>query len=381
MELRSKLFGVLIVLIAFMAGCTQQKPQETEGQDDKMEAQTIDLLVGVYTGGGSNGIYQLQFNTATGELSDSLLLVKTTNPSYLAISKDRQSVFSVNETQEGGVSSFSWDHGNNQLVEVSKLSTEGAHPCYVDISPSGRQIAVANYSSGNLAVYQLGEGLALQASPQIRQHEGSGPVVPNQKGPHAHCSIFKGGYLYAVDLGIDKVLAYPFAADGSLGEAHVAFELQPGDGPRHLIFHPTKAMAFVVNELSSSVVSLKADLDKGTFEAIDRKSTIPDDFTEKNSDADIHITSDGKFLYASNRGHHSIAMYAVADDGSLTSLGNEPVGGKTPRNFTLSPDEKFLLVANQDTNNIVVFTRNTETGLLAATGKEFSVSKPVCLKF
>ena len=140
-------------------------------------------------------------------------------------------------------------------------------------------------------------------------------------------------------------------------------------------------MAFVVNELSSSVVSMKADFEKGTFEAIDRKSTIPADFTERNSDADIHITSDGKFLYASNRGHHSIAMYAVADNGSLTSLGNEPVGGETPRNFTLSPDEKFLLVANQDTNNIVVFTRNKETGLLAATVKEFSVSKPVCLKF
>lgn len=381
MNLSSLFSSILVTSVLAVAGCQSPKSGEENQQNETEPPATIDLLVGAYTGSGSNGIYQLQFDPATGQLSDSVLLVKTTNPSYLAISKDRQLVYSVNETGEGSVSSFKWNHEANQLTQLSTQSTEGAHPCYVDLNASENQLAVANYSSGNMAVYTIGAGGEIQPGPQIKQHEGSGPVDPNQKGPHAHCAVYKGSFLYVVDLGIDKILAYPVAADGTLGDPQTALALEPGDGPRHLIFHPTMAMAFVVNELSSSVVSLQTDLEKGVFEAIDKKSTLPDGYTDKNADADIHITGDGKFLYASNRGHNSIAMFAVSDDGMLTGLGHEPVQGNWPRNFALSPDDNYLLVANQESNNIVVFKRDVATGRLSATGNTFTLSKPVCLKF
>lgn len=371
----------IIISAAMLGACQSPKPADESEQGETETVATIDLLVGTYTGSGSNGIYQLQFNPATGQLSDSLLLVATTNPSYLAISSDRQLVFSVNETGEGSVSSFRWNHEASELSLLSSQSTEGAHPCYVDLDASEKQLAVANYSSGNLAVYALGGEGDIQPGPQIRQHEGSGPVDPNQKGPHAHCAIYKGSFLYAVDLGIDKILAYPVTADGTLGAPHTALQLEPGDGPRHLIFHPTKPMAFAVNELSSSVVSLKADLENGVFEVIDKKSTLPEGYDEKNADADVHITADGRFLYASNRGHNSIAMFAVSEEGELNSLGHEPVQGSWPRNFALSPDDSYLLVANQESNNIVVFKRDAVTGLLSATGNAFTLSKPVCLMF
>ncbi len=369
-----------MVIAIGLTGCTQQQRTD-QSSSAVMEAATIDLLVGTYTNETSEGIYQLQFNPETGELSDSVLLVKAAQPSYLAIAKDRKSVFAVNETNEGGVSTFNWDHDANKLSLVSFSSSEGAHPCYIGISQSGRELAVANYSSGNIALFQLGEGLALKVSPQVRQHEGSGPVKPNQNGPHAHCSVFKNNYLYVVDLGIDQIRAYPMQANGDLGEGSLALALQPGDGPRHLIFHPNNKMAFVVNELSSTVVSLNVDHEKGLFKVIDRSSTLPEGFDDTNFDADVHLSSDGKFLYVSNRGHDSIAIFSVAPDGQLSALGHQSVEGKWPRNFTLSPEEKYLLVANQETNNIVVLKRDSVSGLLSSSGHIFSMSKPVCLKF
>lgn len=371
---------LLLTAAVLLTKCSAAKKEELAAANTS-KAATIDLLVGVYTGNGSNGIYQLQFDPATGQLSDSLLLVKTNNPSYLAISADRQYVYSVNETEEGNVSSFRWNQQANQLIPVSSQPTGGAHPCYVDLSADEKMLAVANYSSGNLAVFSLATDGTIQPNAQLRQHEGSGPVDPNQKGPHAHCSLFKANFLYVVDLGIDKVLTYPVLSDGQLGEVTVALALDAGDGPRHLVFHPSKPMAFLVNELSSSVVSLRADFENGTLEPISKLSTLPEGFTDKNFDADVHLSSDGKFLYATNRGHNSIAMFGVADDGSLSVLGHEPTRGGWPRNFTLSPDENFLLVANQESHNIVVFKRDPATGLLSYSGYDFTISKPVCLKF
>lgn len=376
--LLSKTRPYLFLPVLIALACST--PKSTK-EDKAPAAATVDLLVGTYTGSGSRGIYQLQFNPATGELSDSVLLAATNNPSYLVINQSRSAVFAVNETTEGGITSFRWDREADTLVQVSSVPSKGAHPCYVDLSGDEQLLAVANYSSGNLAVYAVSGDAGIGEEPVVVQHEGSGPVAPNQKGPHAHCSIFRDGFLYAVDLGIDKVLAYPVQADGTLGAATTAFQLQPGDGPRHLIFHPTQPMAFVVNELSSSVVSLAADFDQGVFREIDRASTLPDGFAEKNADADVHLSPDGRFLYASNRGHNSLAVFSVGDTGTLTALGHEPVRGNWPRNFTLSPDGRFVLVANQESGNIVVFSRNEETGLLSFTGHEFAVSKPVCLKF
>ncbi len=308
-------------------------------------------------------------------------MVLTANPSYLTISKDNRFVYAVNEEETGGVSSFKWNKDSTHLELISQLPTQGIHPCYIDLNSTEDVLAVANYTSGNITSFGVNKKGEINTTPQVIQHAGKGPVVDRQEGPHAHCSIFRGdNYLYVVDLGIDQIIAYPIK-DGLLGEPHIAFDLNPGDGPRHLIFHPTKDYAFVINELSNTLVSMKVDHEKGTFEVITRESTLPDDFTEQSQCADIHLSADGKFLYASNRGHDSIAIFSVSEEGALQRIGTESTRGEWPRNFTLSPDGNYLLVANQYTDNIVVFEVDKITGLLSYTGTEVEVFSPVCLKF
>lgn len=370
---------ILLIFYSLFPSCTSRS-----GQTEAMQKQqTLELLVGTYTNQESKGMYLLDFEPDSGGLGNLRMVVETPNPSYLTISKDRQYVYAVNEGGDGQVSSFKWNEDRSSLIPVSQQSTLGSSPCHVELNPAESLLAIANYSSGNVAVFGLGESGIIRDSPVNFQHEGSGPVKPNQNGARAHCTKFaaNGKFLYAVDLGIDQIISYPVGDDGLVGSAVSRLNLDPGDGPRHLIFHPSRDLAFVVNELSGSVVSMKADHTTGRLERIDKASTVPDDFDGKNYCADIHITKNGKFLYASNRGHHSIAIFSVSDDGALNRIGIEPVRGEWPRNFTLSPDERFLLVANQNTDNITVFSVEQTTGLLTFTGQEVKLSRPVALKF
>ncbi|AOW22045.1 hypothetical protein LPB138_07765 [Urechidicola croceus] len=347
----------------------------------KVEAQ--ELLVGTYTDATSKGIYKMFFNSETGELENKGLVAEAVSPSYFAISKDRQYVYSVNEMEKGEVSSFKWNDDRTQLNLVSNVSSEGMHPCYAELNSDESMFATANYSSGNIAVYNLDGKGGIQEHPQTGQHTGKSIVVPNQEAPHAHCVKFSkdNNFLYAVDLGIDEIVLYPIDSQGKLDAKQTALKLDAGDGPRHIIYHPTKDIAFIINELSSSVVSVKINTETGAFEKIDKKSTLPEGFKGKSFCADIHISSDGKFLYASNRGHNTIGIFSVSENGELELIGNESVQGEWPRNFVISPNEKFLLVANKDTNNITVFSIDAETGLLTFTGNEIELSKPICLKF
>lgn len=379
---------LVIITAISLISCKETKkenPQtETEPMtEEKSKPETIELLTGTYTDETSKGIYLLSFNPADGSLENKGLVAETVSPSYLDISNDRQFVFAVNEDDPGYVSSFKWNDDRTKLNLINQQPSKGAHPCFIELNKDENQLALANYSSGNIAVYTVAGGGNISESPEVRQHEGSGPVTPNQKSAHAHCSKFDttGKFLYVADLGIDEIVSYPLDENGKPGEKQTALALDKGDGPRHFIFHPNKNMAFIVNELSGSVVSAKIDPEKGLWERIDKKSTLPEDYTGTNACADIHITSNGKFLYASNRGHNSIAVFKVAEDGTLEKIANEHVQGEWPRNFTLSPDEKHLIVANKDTDNITVFGIDPETGLLTYTGNQVTVSKPVCLKF
>lgn len=371
--------AALAVLI-FVCACS---PGRQSGQkEEENKPFTMDLLVGTYTGQGSEGIYRLEYNPETGELSDTKLVAPASNPSYLATSKNKQFVYAVNEDDPGGLTAFRWNAEKDTLELLNQWQTEGAHPCYIDMGPGDETVAVANYSSGNLAVFNVNNSGELQGPPQVRQHEGSGPVESRQQGPHAHCSVFKENFLYVVDLGNDKIMSYPIGADGKIGEGQVAFSLQPGDGPRHLVFHTSRNKAYVANELSNTVVALTVDHTTGTMQQIARLSTLPDDFEEESYVADIHLAPNGKFLYVSNRGHNSLAIFSVsAEDGGVAAVGHEPVRGDWPRNFCFSADGKFLLVANQKSDNIVVFKVDKETGLLSFSGHEAEVSQPVCLRF
>ncbi|REE05657.1 lactonase family protein [Marinoscillum furvescens] len=357
----------LSLLLAVLAACSPAAPN-------------YDLLIGTYTGEGSEGIYSATFNSETGELSLPALAAKANNPSYLTITPDKKRVYSLGERPDGKVVAYAVEEGG--LLPFDTVSAVGKNPCYVDFSTEANAVAAANYSSGDGVIYALNQDGTFVDAVDTFQHVGSGPNEKRQEGPHAHCSIFSpdGKFLYVVDLGIDAVMGYA-VKNGKLGEGFVALQLEPGDGPRHLIFYPKRNQAFVINELSNTIVSAQVNTTSGKLNQLDRAYTLPKDFAEHSQCADIHISSDGRFLYGSNRGHNSIAIFSVSESGKLDFLGTESVQGDWPRNFTLTPDERHLLVANQYSDNITVFERNPETGMLTYTGNEVKMSKPVCLKF
>ena len=373
---------VFFILATTLVSC-KNEPKKTTMKEvgQEVEKNNLKLLVGTHASEDEQGIYQLEFNTETGELTNSEHLVKEDNSGYLYLSKDDKRVYSSNGTKPGSVSAFEWNDKGTELSKVSNFSSEGDGACYIELSPNEDLLAAANYGSGGIVMYSVDQDGKIIGEPTPRQHEGNGPHK-NQKSPHAHCVKFSkdGNFLYAVDLGIDKILAYPIS-NNTLEREHIALQLDPGDGPRHLIFHPTKNRVFIINELYSSVVSADVDPKTGTFKKIDKKSTLPEDFDGFNACADIHLSNDGKFLYASNRGHNSIAVFSVSDNGMMNLLGTESVQGDWPRNFTLSPDNNFLLVANRKTDNITVFKRDANTGLLSFTGHTVDLPQPVCLKF
>lgn len=347
------------------------------------KGESFELLIGTYTGEGSEGIYQAVFNSETGSLSAPELLVTTENPSFVTYSSDRRRVYAANETQPGSVSVFSWNQSGTELEQLHKLKSEGDHPCFVEVNDETNLLAVANYSSGTIAVYPLDSHGDPAGESEIRTHIGEGPFLPNQSSAHAHSSSFGPGgtYLYSADLGADNIYSYSIDSEEGLGEQEVALQMQPGDGPRHIAFHPEQPYLFVINELSNTVVSAEIDSQTGKLTTIDRKSTLPSFFEGTSYCADIHLSADGRFLYASNRGHNSIAVFSVSEEGKLTLLQTESVRGDWPRNFAISPDGRFLLVANQRSNNITVFRIDPNNGMLRFTGKELKMSRPVCLKF
>ncbi|UXP33688.1 lactonase family protein [Reichenbachiella agarivorans] len=341
----------------------------------------LEILVGTYTGEGSDGIYSVQFDPTTGVLSDKKLLVETANPSFIARSKNHEIVFSVNETQEGGVSSFAWDETKELLKLVSRRDSQGDYPCYLSLNPEESFVSIANYGTGNVITYPIDQAGVISTKGMIKQHEDTGPNPERQEGPHAHFSMFSndGKNIYTVDLGIDQVIKYPVHGS-EIGAGVIALSLESGDGPRHLAFHPTLPIVYVITELTNMIVTASID-SAGIFQANHRISTLPKDFEGESYCADIHVSEDGRYLYASNRGHNSIAIFSIAEDGSLDMIATEPAYGDWPRNFALTPDNNYLLVANQRSNNITVFQRDSATGMLYYTSQQIEISQPVCLIF
>ena len=337
---------------------------------------TIPMLIGTYTGGISEGVYRIDFNPEDGSFGEAFLMAKTENPSYLALSRITQKVYVVNENDPGTISTFDWN-GKGSLNLLSTKSVEGRHPCHVSVHPNNSLVSVANYSSGNISVFEA-EGELLEGA-SFHQHEGVG-THPRQEAPHAHFSTFSqdGRYLYAIDLGIDEVKVYDIDG-GQVDTVRTAFKTDPADGPRHLDFHPTLDIVYVLNELSNSVSVCKV-LDDGTFERVNKLSALPEGYEGESKSADIHVSADGKFLYYSNRGHNSIATFLITPKGDLDLIGFQQEGIANPRSFSLTPDGQYLVVANQDTDNLVSF-KVEATGLLSPTGHTVKVGTPVCVKF
>ena len=348
------------------------------------------LVIGTYTQPGkSEGIYVYEFNSITGDFSYKNKATGVANPSFLAISSNKKYVYAVNETGReapGGVSSFAFDEKSGDLKFLNKVPSMGDDPCYISIDKANKNIFVGNYSGGNLSVFKIQPNGSLYTSMQVIQHEGISVNKSRQEKPHVHSTVISpdNKYLFAADLGTDKVNAYRLRSrnyPNVLSDHQPPFTaVAPGSGPRHLTFHPNGKIAYLIHEMTADVSVYHYE--KGKLTAIQSISMLAPGFKGKVGAADIHVSPDGRFLYASNRGDaDEIVIYAIAEDGRISLTGRQSTLGKGPRNFAIDPSGNFLLAANQNSDEIVVFKRNTENGLLTDTGKKIEVSQPVCLKF
>jgi 6-phosphogluconolactonase len=352
------------------------------------------FYVGTYTeeGSTSKGIYAYRFDAATGETTPLGLAAETTNPSFVAPSPNGRYLYAVNEVQKyngpnsGGVSAFSVDRATGKLTFLNEVASRGADPCYIVVDKSGKYVLVANYTGGSVAVFPVLEGGKLGEATAFVQHTGHGADPKRQEGPHAHSIDLSpdSRFAFVDDLGLDEILTYKFdASKGTLTPNDPPFtKLDPGAGPRHFVLHPSGKFAFVVAEMQSTVTALSVDLKAGTLQRLQTLSTLPKDFKGENDDAEVHVHPNGKFLYTSNRGHDSIAVFAIDPaKGTLAPIADVPTQGKIPRSFEIDPTGKFLFAENEKSNNIVIFRIEEKTGRLTATGQKLDVAEPVCLKF
>ena len=350
------------------------------------------LFVGTYTESASKGIYVFRFDAASGQLSWLGLAAETRNPSFLAADAARGLLYAVNELREyqgaasGAVTAFSIDRSSGKLSRLNEVASRGADPCYIALDKTGNYALVANYTGGSVAVFPVLKDGRLAEASAFMQNAGHGPNEKRQEGPHAHWieTTADNRFAIAADLGLDQLLIYRFdPTHGSLtANAPPAASLPPGAGPRHVAFSPDEKFAYAINELQSTVTVLAYDAGRGLLNALQTISTLPQGFAGENTAAEIRVDASGKFLYASNRGHDSIALFSIEkNSGRLTAKGHFPTGGKTPRNFVLDPTGSRLLVANQDSGTVVVFRIDPASGQLTRTQAIAKVASPVCLVF
>jgi 6-phosphogluconolactonase len=326
---------------------------------------------------------------ATGALSPVQTVGGVDNPSFLALHPNGRTLYAVNETGETdsgpAVSAFSVDRASGRLEPLNRQPSHGTSPCYVSLAPDGKCVLVANYGNGIVSVYPTQADGRLGEASHVVQHEGSS-THRRQAGPHAHSIRMDptGNFVLACDLGCDRIFVYTLdTSTGKLAPNAIPYgQVSSGAGPRHSAFHPNGRLAFVNNEIDSTVTSFTWDSERGTLHVNDTRSTLPSDFSGNNSTAQIAVHPNGKFVYVSNRGHDSIAIFGVdAERGKLSPLGHEPTQGKTPRNFNLDRRGTLLLAANQNSGTIVTFRVNGDTGQLEPAGQVTDVPAPVCVLF
>ena len=353
---------------------------------------TMLVYIGTYTGAKSKGIYVSRFDSATGRLTAPELAVATPSPSFLALHPNGRFLYAVSETSNlagkrvGAVSAFSVDAKTGQLTLLNRQSSGGAGPCHLAVDRKGKCLLVANYGSGSIAALPIQADGALAEPGTIIQHQGSSVNPERQAGPHAHFITPDPGNRFALtcDLGLDQVLVYRLdPAKAALVANDPPFaSVKPGSGPRHLAFHPSGRFAFLINEMSSTLTVFAYDAKRGALKELQTVSTLPEDFTGSRSGAEVQVHPSGKFVYASNRGHDSIAVFSFdPKTGKLTPVEHQPTQGKTPRHFALDPTGQWLLAENQDSDTIVIFRVDAKTGRLSPTGQTVSVGAPVCAVF
>jgi 6-phosphogluconolactonase len=350
------------------------------------------VYVGTYTDHGSKGIYAYRFDSSTAKLISLGLAAETAAPSFLAVDSSGRFLYAVNETGNfngqptGAVSAFAIQPGTGKLSRLNQVPSRGADPAHIILDRAGKYALVSNYTTGSVAVFPVLKDGRLGDATSFVQHKGSSVNPERQKGPHAHATAISPDSRFAIvaDLGLDQLLIYPFdAAKGTMDTIPQVVRTAPGAGPRHLVFSPDDRFLYVINEMQSSVVAYSYNESTGRLHELQTISTLPKSFSGDNTAAEIELHPSGKFLYASNRGDdNSIAVFAIdSRTGILTHVENEPTGGKTPRNFAIDPTGSWLLAANEDSNDIVVFRIDQKNGRLNSTGDVAQVPSPTCVTF
>ena len=350
------------------------------------------VYVGTYTRQKSKGIYAFRLDMESGELTSKGLVAETVSPSFLAIDSDSRFLYAANEvgnfkgSRSGGVTAYSINRRTGGLTALNSELSGGPGPCHLVVDKTGRHVLVANYGGGSASVLRVQSDGSLGRSTAFVQHEGSSVNPKRQQGPHAHSiNLDPENRIAAVaDLGMDKAMIYKFdAGEGSLTAAEPAFaRVKPGGGPRHFAFHPNGRFAYSNLELFSSVTAFSRGKRGQSLKEIQTVSTLPKDHKGGNSTAEVQVHPGGRFLYCSNRGHNSIAVFSIdGNSGRLTAVERVPSGGGVPRNFGIDPSGRFLVAANQKTDNLAVFRIDEKTGRLRATGQSVEAPTPVCVKF
>jgi len=357
---------------------------------DPTAADTMSVYVGSYADAKDPGIHHFKLDLSTGALSPAGGTAGVANPSFVTISPDKKFLYAIGEAalkgkKGGAVASFSIDEKTGALTQLSEQSSVGNGPCYVTADKTGKVVLVANYGGGSIASLPVSADGKLSEAATFVQHTGSSINKGNQAGPHAHSINVSpdNKFALAADLGIDKIMVYKLDPEKGTLTANdpPSADLPPGSGPRHFAFHPSGKYVYVCGEINSTVNAFTYDADKGALKHFQSLSTLPEP-VKGNSTAECQAHPNGKFVYVSNRGHNSVAVFHVDEaTGKLTAAGHAPTGGKTPRNFGIDPTGKFLIAANQDSNNVVVFKIDPKTGMPAPAGHEVPVPKPVCVKF
>jgi len=377
---------LLLPLLTIDTGCSNSELVAADSSSG------ILMYVGPYTRGESKGIYAYRFQPSTGKVTPLGLAVATPNPSFVAVHPNRRYLYAVSEIgnfegkRSGAVSAFSIDAKTGKLTLLNTVPSGGGGPCHLIVDKTGKTLLVANYGGGSVASFPVKADGSLGEAASFFQHTGSSVNPKRQQGPRAHSTTISPDNRFAFfsDLGLDEVTIYKLDAATSKMEPNDPpyVKVKPGSGPRHFTFHPNGRFGYVVNEMGSSVTAFSYDPAKGALTEIQMVSTLPSDFTGENNDAEIEVHPSGKFLYASNRGHDSIAVFSVdPKKGTLTRLELVPSGGKIPRNFAIAPEGKYLFAANQDSDNIVQFKIDQASGKLTPTGETWKLGAPVCIVF
>lgn len=345
-------------------------------------AEKYTVFVGTYTApNASKGIYKFAFDSENGSASAPELAAEIASPSFLAIHQNGRFLYAVNEAGSGAVTAFSIDPQTRKLTKLNDQPSGGGGPCHINVDREGKNVLIANYGGGSVAVFPIAGDGGLKAASSFVQHTGSSVNPNRQKEPHGH-SInldMSGKFAFAADLGTDKIYVYKFDSAGGKLTEHGFAALKAGSGPRHSALTKDGKRLYVINELFQTVTGFNHD-GHGKLSEFQTISTVPQE-TPGNSTAEIVIHPSGKFVYGSNRGHNSIAVFSVGDVGKLTRIQNEPTQGQIPRNFNIDSTGRFLLAANQDSGNVAIFSINQLNGKLTFTGKSVAVAKPVCIRF